>query len=103
MRAVAYESNGSPEALRLRDLPDPEPGEGEVLIRVAYAGLNYAEVMRRRGDFGPAEGPTVPGLEVSGHVAAIGAGVEGLAVGEPVAAFTDGGGYAELALAAAPL
>src|SRR5256885_3458598 len=103
VRAVAFESAGGPEVLRLRELPDPVPGPGEVLIRVAYAGLNYAEVMRRRGDFGAPHGPTVPGLEVSGHVAALGDGVDGLVLGDPVTAFTDTGGYAELAVARAAL
>ncbi|MEV7895952.1 quinone oxidoreductase family protein [Streptomyces cyaneofuscatus] len=103
MRAVAFKEVGGPEVLRVVELAAPEPGPGEVLIRVAYAGVNYGEVQHRLGDFGPPEGETVTGLEASGTVAALGAGVAGLAVGDQVAAYLpDGGGYAEYATAPAP-
>ena len=102
MRAVGFDVIGGPEVLRPVELPVPEPGAGQVLIRVAYAGVNYGEVQHRLGDFGLPRGTEVPGLEVSGEVAALGDDVTGLAVGDPVAAYLpDGGGYAEYALAPA--
>jgi len=103
MRAVAFKEVGGPEVLRAVELAAPVPGPGEVLIRVAYAGVNYGEVQHRLGDFGPPEGETETGLEASGTVAALGGGVTGLAVGDEVAAYLpDGGGYAEYATAPAP-
>lgn len=102
MRAVGFDVNGGPEVLRPVVLPVPEPGPGQVLIRVAYAGVNYGEAQHRLGDFGAPEGIDVPGLEVSGEIAALGSGVTGLAPGDPVAAYLpDGGGYAEYAVAPA--
>ncbi|MFD3650659.1 alcohol dehydrogenase catalytic domain-containing protein [Streptomyces cyaneofuscatus] len=103
MRAVAFKEVGGPEVLRAVELAAPVPGPGEVLIRVAYAGVNYGEGQHRLGDFGPPEGETVTGLEASGTGAALGGGVTGLAVGDEVAAYLpDGGGYAEYATAPAP-
>ncbi|WP_019072352.1 quinone oxidoreductase family protein [Streptomyces hokutonensis] len=102
MRASAFKVTGGPEVLRLVDLPDPEPGPGEILIRVAYAGVNYGEIQHRLGDFGEPDGETVTGLEASGRVAALGEGVTGFSVGDPVTAYLpDGGGYAEYAVAPA--
>ncbi|WP_406459015.1 zinc-binding dehydrogenase [Streptomyces sp. NBC_01622] len=102
MRASAFKETGGPEVLRLVDLPDPEPGPGEVLIRVAYAGVNYGEIQHRLGDFGEPDGETVTGLEASGRVAALGEGVTGVSVGDAVTAYLpDGGGYAEYAVAPA--
>lgn len=103
MRAVAFKEIGGPDVLRPVELPDPEPGPGEVLIQVSYAGVNYGEVQHRLGDFGAPDGETVTGLEVSGTVAAVGADVTGLRPGDEVAAYLpDGGGYAEFAVAPAP-
>ncbi|SEG64744.1 NADPH2:quinone reductase [Actinacidiphila yanglinensis] len=102
MRAVGFDVIGGPEVLKPVELPAPVPGPGHVLIRVAYAGVNYGEVQHRLGDFGAPDGTAVPGLEVSGEVAGVGPGVTGLAAGDPVAAYLpDGGGYAEYALAPA--
>jgi NADPH:quinone reductase len=102
VRAVGFDVNGGPEVLRPVELPVPEPGPGEVLIRVAYAGVNYGEVQHRLGDFGPPDGFEVPGFEVSGEVAALGPGVTGPALGDPVAAYLpSGGGYAQYAVARA--
>ncbi|WUH91548.1 zinc-binding dehydrogenase [Streptomyces sp. NBC_00433] len=105
MHAVGFDVNGGPEVLRQLELPAPAPGPGQVLVRVAYAGVNYGELQHVLGDFGPphgARGVDVPGFEVSGVIAALGPGVGGLAVGEPVAAYLpDGGGYAEYAVASA--
>lgn len=103
MRAVSFARQGGPEALELIQAARPEPGPGQVLIRVAYAGVNYAEVMYRRGDFKVAT-PFTPGLEVSGHVEAVGQDVTGLEPGQSVAALTlPGGGYADFAVARAVL
>jgi len=103
MRAVGYARTGGPEVLEPVEVPTPEPGHGQVLIKVAYAGVNFAEIMLRRGEFGAPDGITVPGLEVSGEVAELGAGVTGLSVGQPVAGLTHTaigatGGYAEYAV-----
>jgi NADPH2:quinone reductase len=87
---------------RVAEVDEPRPGTGEVAIEVAYAGVNFMDVMARRGDPGYASGwPYVPGLEVAGTVRGVGAAVERFAVGDRVAAFTAGGGLAEVALAPA--
>ncbi|MFF1701465.1 alcohol dehydrogenase catalytic domain-containing protein [Streptomyces sp. NPDC058252] len=100
MRAIGFEENGGPEVLRTVEVPTPDAGPGEVLVRVAYAGVNYAEVQHRLGDFGPPDPLDIPGMEASGHIAALGENVSGLAVGDPVAVYLpDGGGYAEYAVA----
>ncbi|BBA99451.1 putative quinone oxidoreductase [Actinacidiphila reveromycinica] len=102
MRAVGFDVIGGPEVLKAVDLPAPVPGPGQLLVRVAYAGVNHDEMRHRLGDFGTPRHTTVPGFEVSGEVAAVGPGVTGLTVGEQVAAYLpDGGGYAEYALAPA--
>jgi NADPH2:quinone reductase len=81
---------------------EPKPGPGQVAIEVAYAGINFIDVMARRGDPGYASAwPYVPGLEVAGIVRAVGSGVDSLRVGQRVAAFTPGGGLAEVAIAPA--
>lgn len=103
MRTVVIRQFGDPDVLETRELPTPEPGAGQVLIRVAYAGVNYADIMARRRGYNVDTLPFVPGHEVSGYVHVIGAGVEGLRVGQPVAALTIEGGYAEFALAKAVL
>jgi NADPH2:quinone reductase len=93
-----------PDRTALHDLPLPRPAAGQVTIDVAHAGLNFLDVMARRGDPGyvPAW-PFRPGLEVAGRVREIGSGVTGLEPGQPVAAFTRGGGLAEVAVADAAL
>jgi NADPH:quinone reductase len=99
MRAVQFRSYGPPEVLEVVDLPDPEPGAGQVLIRVQHAGVNFAEVMFRRGQF-PVGVPHVPGLEAVGTVEAVGADVTTCRPGDVVAALTlAGGGNAELVVA----
>ncbi|MFK0192596.1 alcohol dehydrogenase catalytic domain-containing protein [Kitasatospora sp. NPDC090308] len=103
MRAVGFRVNGGVEVLEELDVPEPVPAAGQVTVRVAFAGVNFAEVQHRRGEFGAPDGPhgvDVPGLEVAGAVSALGPGVTGLSVGEPVAAYLPAfGGYAELAVA----
>lgn len=101
MRAIRVDAYGGPDVLVVREVPIPEPGPGEVAIDVAYAGVNYAEVMGRRGTLRFYAPPFVPGLEVSGAVRAVGPGVGGLRVGQPVAALTTRGGYADVVLAPA--
>jgi putative PIG3 family NAD(P)H quinone oxidoreductase len=82
----------------------PQPGPGEVLVRVAAAGVNRPDVMQRMGGYPPPPGaPDIPGLEIAGAVAALGEGVSGLAVGDEVCALVAGGGYAEYCLAPAVL
>ncbi|MBD0742111.1 zinc-binding dehydrogenase [Streptomyces sp. CBMA152] len=101
MRAIQVSELGGPEVLRLVEAEVPAPGPGEVAIDVAYAGVNFAEVKARSDGYRVTSLPFVPGLEVSGRVRALGAGVEGLAVGQEVAAMAEGGGYADVAVVAA--
>lgn len=96
MRAVEYSGAGGPEVIELVDRPVPTPAHGEVLVRVAAAGINRADVSQRAGNYPPPPGASdIPGLEVSGTVAARGPGVTGYDVGTPVCALLAGGGYAE--------
>ncbi len=96
MRAITVPTPGGPESLVLADVPDPEPGPGEVLVDVVAAGVNRADVLQRMGFYPPPPGaPAYLGLECSGRVAALGQGVTGWAVGDEVCALLSGGGYAE--------
>ncbi|MBA2441899.1 MAG: zinc-binding dehydrogenase [Rubrobacter sp.] len=104
MRAIVVRETGGPEVLGLEDMPVPDPGEGEVLIRVVAAGVNYADAGLRAGMAGGPHAvklPYTPGFEAAGTVAAVGPGVTGLAPGRRVAAVLESGGYAEYALAPA--
>ncbi len=103
MRAIAVTAFGGPEVLQFTEVPEPQPGPGQVVIRVSYAGVNFAEIMGRRGDYHASTLPFVPGLEVSGYIHTLGDGVEGMSIGQPVAAFTVTGGYAEYVAASALL
>lgn len=95
MRAVLAPEPGGPEALQLTDLPDPEPGQGEVVLDVAATAVNRADLLQRQGFYPPPKGASdVLGLECSGIVAAVGDGVEGWAVGDEACALLAGGGYA---------
>src|SRR5690606_39800775 len=88
--------------LQVVERPVPAPGSGEVVIKVAAAGVNRPDVLQRQGHYPPPPGaPDVLGLEVAGSVAAVGAGVTGIAPGDPVTALVVGGGYAQYCLAAA--
>ena len=103
MRVIEITEPGEPDVLALGERPVPATGSGEVLIRVAAAGVNRADTMQRRGSYPPPPGASdVPGLEVSGTVAAVGDAVSGWAVGDPVCALLSGGGYAEYCAAPAP-
>ncbi|WP_406137029.1 zinc-binding alcohol dehydrogenase family protein [Streptomyces sp. NBC_01089] len=104
MKAVTIPEFGEADVLRVATVPVPEPGPGQVAIDVAYAGANFAEILYRRGVV-DVPLPFVPGIEVAGRIRAVGEGVEGLRVGQPVAALTivDSGGYAEVVLTSASL
>lgn len=95
MRAVEISEPGGPEVLRLCQRPVPQPGPGEIVIKVAYAGVNRPDALQRAGSYAPP--PTasdLPGLEAAGEVVAVGEGA-GWAVGDKVCALLPGGGYAE--------
>ncbi|HSN10802.1 MAG TPA: NAD(P)H-quinone oxidoreductase [Propionibacteriaceae bacterium] len=99
MRAVVVTEPGGPQQLTIAEVPDPVPGPGELLIRVVAAGVNRADLLQRQGFYPPPAGISdVIGLEVSGHVEALGEGVAGWSPGDEVVALLAGGGYAELAV-----
>ncbi|ANT59954.1 NAD(P)H-quinone oxidoreductase [Salipiger sp. CCB-MM3] len=96
MRAVEISQPGGPEVLRLTERPVPSPAHGQVVIRVAYAGVNRPDALQRAGSYAPPPGASdLPGLECSGEVVATGPGVSWPAVGDEVCALLPGGGYAE--------
>ncbi|QKW07710.1 NAD(P)H-quinone oxidoreductase [Streptomyces sp. NA04227] len=96
MHAITIPEPGGPEALVWAEVPDPVPGEGEVLIEVAAAAVNRADLLQRQGFYDPPPGASpYPGLECSGRIAALGTGVSGWSVGDEVCALLAGGGYAE--------
>ena len=96
MLQVAVGANGSADSLYLLEAPTPVAGAGELLIEVAYAGINRPDILQRKGAYPPPPGASpVLGLEVSGQVAALGAGVAGWQVGDAVCALVPGGGYAQ--------
>lgn len=104
MLAIEIEEPGGPEVLQRAQRSKPVPAAGEVLIRVIAAGVNRPDVMQRRGLYPPPPGASdIPGLEVAGQVAALGAEVQGIELGDRVCALVTGGGYAEYCIAAAPL
>ncbi|MFI6683048.1 NAD(P)H-quinone oxidoreductase [Streptomyces sp. NPDC050485] len=96
MYAITIPEPGGPEALVWAEVPDPVPAEGEVLVEVAAAAVNRADVLQRQGFYNPPPGASpYPGLECSGRIAALGPGVSGWSVGDEVCALLSGGGYAE--------
>jgi NADPH:quinone reductase len=102
MQAIDPAGAGGPEVLVVVERPVPVPGAGEVLIRVAAAGINRPDVLQRKGMYPPPAGaPTILGLEVAGQVVAVGAGVMPELVGQPMCALVAGGGYAEYCVAPA--
>ena len=103
MICIEISEPGGPDVLRAVERADPVPGRGEVLIRVAGAGVNRPDVMQRRGAYPPPPGASdIPGLEVSGTVAALGDDVKEWHVGDRVCALVSGGGYATLCVVPAP-
>lgn len=100
MTAIGFDAPGGPEVLRPETLPAPQPGEGQVLLRVAWAGVNRPDVAQRQGLYPPPAGASpIPGLEVSGAIVAVGDGVPPEYIGERYCALVSGGGYAEYCLA----
>jgi putative PIG3 family NAD(P)H quinone oxidoreductase len=96
MTAIGITSPGGPEMLLAQERPVPQPGEGEILIKVAAAGVNRPDVAQRKGVYPPPPGVTdIPGLEVAGAVAACGPGVRRWREGDEVTALVSGGGYAQ--------
>ncbi|CCA56885.1 putative quinone oxidoreductase, partial [Streptomyces venezuelae ATCC 10712] len=96
MYAITIPEPGGPEALVWAQVPDPVPGEGEVLVEVVASAVNRADVLQRQGFYDPPPGSSpYPGLECAGRIAALGPGVSGWAVGDEVCALLTGGGYAE--------
>jgi NADPH2:quinone reductase len=99
MTAIAISEYGKPDVLVPKEMDMPKPGAGEMLVRVAAAGVNRPDVMQREGKYPPPPGaPDIPGLELAGEVVALGEGVKRWKVGDKVTALVAGGGYAEYAV-----
>jgi putative PIG3 family NAD(P)H quinone oxidoreductase len=102
MTAIAITAPGGPDVLQPVETAIPRPGPGQVLIEVAYAGVNRPDVLQRLGHYPPPPGASaLPGLEVSGTIVAVGEGVDAGLLGRAVCALVTGGGYAEYCLACA--
>lgn len=100
MIVIGIKSPGGPDALLPEERPVPKPGVGEILVRVAAAGVNRPDVMQRQGNYPPPPGaPDVPGLEIAGEVVALGPDAKRWKIGDKLMALVVGGGYAEYALA----
>ncbi|ATL29144.1 NAD(P)H-quinone oxidoreductase [Streptomyces formicae] len=96
MYAITIPEPGGPEALVWAEVPDPVPGEGEVLVEVVSSAVNRADLLQRQGAYNPPPGSSpYPGLECAGRITALGTGVSGWSVGDEVCALLAGGGYAE--------
>ena len=96
MHAITIPEYGGPDALVWAEVPDPVPGEGEVLVDVVTSAVNRADILQRQGFYDPPPGASpYPGLECAGRISALGPGVSGWAVGDEVCALLAGGGYAE--------
>jgi putative PIG3 family NAD(P)H quinone oxidoreductase len=96
MKAIVFSAPGGPEVLTWSEVPDPVPGDGQVLVEVAAAAVNRADLMQRQGFYDPPPGASeLLGLECSGRIAALGPGVSGWAVGDEVCALLSGGAYAQ--------
>mgnify|MGYP003527443916 CR=1 FL=1 len=102
MRAVEITAPGGPDVLQPCSVPVPVPGHGQIIIRVAYAGVNRPDALQRAGAYAPpASASPLPGLECSGTVVETGPGVTRWKIGDQVCALTPGGGYAEYCAAPA--
>jgi NADPH2:quinone reductase len=100
MTAIGIKASGGPDMLVPEERPMPQPGAGEILVKVAAAGVNRPDVMQRQGNYPPPAGaPDIPGLEIAGTVVALGPGVTRWKIGDRVMALVIGGGYAEYCLA----
>jgi NADPH2:quinone reductase len=103
MNVIAYSGAGGPEVIKLEKRDVPVPGVGEVLVRVAAAGVNRPDVLQRQGGYPPPPGASdIPGLEVAGEVVALGPDVDRLKAGDKVMALVTGGGYAEYCVVPVP-
>lgn len=99
MRAVEISAPGGPEVLRCVERPVPQPGCGEVLLKIAFAGVNRPDALQRAGLYAPPPNASdLPGLEAAGEIVALGEGVSGVQSGDQVCALLPGGGYAEYAI-----
>ena len=99
MTAIAITEPGGPDVLQPVSVPVPVPGHGQILIKIAYAGVNRPDALQRAGAYAPpASASPLPGLECAGHVASVGPGVVRWNVGDAICALLPGGGYAEYAL-----
>ncbi len=104
MQYIFFNGYGGPEVLEPRRMPVPTPGADEVLIQVAFAGVNRPDALQRQGAYPPPPGASdIPGLEVSGTVVALGAGAPEALLGQSVCALVHSGGYSEYCVASAPL
>jgi NADPH:quinone reductase len=104
MTAIEISTPGGPDVLKPKIMPTPKPTAGQILVKVAAAGVNRPDVMQRAGSYPPPPGHSVlPGLEIAGEVAALGAGVTRWKLGDKVCALVNGGGYAEYCLAEEPV
>ena len=104
MPCIEFDGFGPPEVMKLGTRPVPRPGAGEVLIKVAAAGINRPDVFQRMGNYPPPPGASdIPGLEVAGTIVASGGGLSDLSLGDKVCALVTGGGYAGYAVAAGTL
>jgi NADPH2:quinone reductase len=102
MRAVEITTAGTPDVLKMTVRPVPEPGMGQVVLKIAYAGVNRPDALQRAGLYNPPAGASdLPGLEASGEVVSVGPGVSGVPLGTQVCALLPGGGYAEYAVTSA--
>lgn len=102
MTAIGFDAPGGPEVLRAETLAVPRPDAGQVLVRVAFAGVNRPDVVQRLGRYPPPPGASpIPGLEIAGEVVAVGDGVDGALIGRRVCALVSGGGYAQYCVARA--
>ena len=102
MQAIGIAEPGGPEVLRVEQRPVPRPGPGEVLVEVAFAGVNRPDVLQRLGRYPPPAGASdIPGLEIAGRVVALGESIDDTLFGREVCALVTGGGYAQYCLARA--
>ncbi len=103
MTVIGISQPGGPEMLVPQEQPVPQPGEGEILVKVAAAGVNRPDVMQRKGFYPPPPGASdIPGLEIAGEVVAVGPGATRWKLGDKVTALVAGGGYAEYCVVPRP-
>src|SRR5438046_1361781 len=103
MIAIEISKFGEPDVLVAAERPKPQPGTGDVLVKVEAAGINRPDVSQRRGKYPPPPGASdIPGLEIAGSIVEVGSDVTAWQAGDRVCALVTGGGYAEYAVAPAP-